>query len=95
LLNAIVEGVLQIVWLLHTPRLPVEDVGARVDMPAVVGVPLMMRWLIGRVYKMIVPRLILVLHLPQRRTILEIDSRCGSGGSDYGLIAGGGRPAAR
>jgi hypothetical protein len=54
LLGTVGEGVLQIVRLLRPPCFLVEDVGARVDMPAVVGVPLMMWWLVGGVRGMIV-----------------------------------------
>jgi hypothetical protein len=70
LLGAIGKGVPQIVRLLCMPRLFVEDVGARVNMPAVVGVALMMWHLVGGVLRLIVPwlalRLVLRLYLPRR-----------------------------
>jgi hypothetical protein len=70
LLGVIGEGVLQIVRLLRTPRLFVVDVGVHDNMPAVVGVGLMVRQLIGGVLGLVVLQLALWLrqrlYLPGR-----------------------------
>jgi hypothetical protein len=70
LLGVIGEGVLQIVRLLHTPRLFIVDVGVHDNMPAVVGVGLMVRQLIGGVLGLVVLQLALRLrqwlYLPGR-----------------------------
>jgi hypothetical protein len=89
--------VLQIVRLLCAPCLFVEDVGAHVNMPSVVAVALMTRWLVGAVLRLIIPRLALRLclwlYLPRRRAVLEVGRRCYSGSGDDGAIAGGGHHA--
>jgi hypothetical protein len=98
LLSAIGEGVPQIVRLLRVPHLLVEDVGAHINMPAIVGVELVMRRLVGGVRGLIAPWLalwlVLRLYLPRRGGVLEVGNRCCGGGSSDGAVASGCRPAA-
>jgi hypothetical protein len=63
LLRTVVEGVPQIVWLLRVPRMLVDEVGTCVDVPAIVGVALVMRRLVGGVRGVVVPWLVLLLRL--------------------------------
>jgi hypothetical protein len=75
LLRTVVEGVPQIIRLLSMPRMLVDKVGTCVDVPAVVGVALVMRWLVGRVRGVVLPWLVLLLRLLWRRAVLEVVGR--------------------